>query len=222
MPVIFGGISVGLGCKLEYSYRVVPLASLLSEDRASRVSIRTVVDIVFPEVFSFPVQQRFMFHVAYGDTTLPAPMATDESEEWAVIQGGGAGDLLNYEGMCNEYAPKFRKMKVIKIVMVIHPDTRQDDPVDPSATPELHDGGYAVVKPDVADVAELGSTPPAEVVAELVCDGRAPPIGWRRDEFPAGGPVIRKTVWAPSWSLRPPNVEPELWLSQSKKIQSSM
>ena len=151
-------------------------------------------------------------------------MTTDESEKWAVIDDGGAGYFLNYEGMCNEYASKFWKMKVIEVMMAIDPDTGQDDPVDPSAIPEVDDGGRAAVKPDVtdvADVAELGSTPPADVVAELVSDGWAPPIGWRRDDFPAGGPVIRKTVWAPPWSLRPPNVEPEVWLSQSKKIQSS-
>ena len=69
-----------------------------------------------------------------------------------------------------------------------------DDPVDPSATPEPVDGDYAAVESDVADVAKLGSTPPAELVAELVSDGRAPPVSWRSDEFPAGGPVIRETV----------------------------
>ena len=113
-------------------------------------------------------------------------------------------------------------MKVIEVVMAIDPNTRQDYPVDPSATPELDDGGYAAVEPNVADVAELGSTPPVGVVAEMVSDGRAPTTGWRRVDFPAGSPVIRKTVWAPPWSLRPPHVEPEVWLSQIKKIQSSM
>ena len=88
MPAIFVGISVGLGCQWEHSYKVVPLASLLSEDRASRVSIRTVADGIFPEVVSFPLQQRFTFPGAYEDTTLPAPLITDETEKWAVIKEG--------------------------------------------------------------------------------------------------------------------------------------
>ena len=50
VPAIFVGISVGPGCQWEQSCKVVPLASLLSEDRASRVSIRTVADVIFPEV----------------------------------------------------------------------------------------------------------------------------------------------------------------------------
>ena len=72
-PVVFVSITVGPGCKWGHSYNVVPLAFLLAEGRASRFSIRTVVDIVFLEVVSFPSQQRPMLHGAYEDTTLPAP-----------------------------------------------------------------------------------------------------------------------------------------------------
>ena len=96
MPAIFVGISVGPGCQWGESYKVVPLAGLLSEDRASRVSIRIVADVIFPEVCSFPVQQRLTLHGAYEDTTLPAPMVTDEAEQWAVIEEEGAEDLLKY------------------------------------------------------------------------------------------------------------------------------
>ena len=81
----------------------------------------------------------------------------------------------------------------------------------------LTDGDYAAVEPDVADVAELGSLPPTDVATELMSDGRAPPTGWRRDDFPPGGPVIRRIVWTPPWSLCPPNVEPEAWLSQNEQ-----
>ena len=121
VPAIFVGISVGPGCQWERSYKVVPLASLLSEDRASRVSIQTVADVIFPEVCSFPLQQRLTLHGAYEDTTLPGPMVTDEAEQWAVIEEEGAEDLLKYDGSCHENAPKFRKTKVIEIMMAIDP-----------------------------------------------------------------------------------------------------
>ena len=75
---------------------------------------------------------------------------------------------------------------------------------------------FAAVEPDVVDVAELGNLPAADEAAEIMSDGRAPPTGWRRDDFPPNGPV-RRTVWAPPWSLRPPNLEPEEWLSQNQK-----
>ena len=55
VPAIFVGISTGPGCQWELSYKVVPLASLLSEKRASRVSIRTVADVHFSEVVYFPL-----------------------------------------------------------------------------------------------------------------------------------------------------------------------
>ena len=226
MPAIFVGISVGPGCQWARSYKVVPLASLLSEDRASRVSIRTVADLIFPEVCSFPLQQRLTLHGAYEDTTLLAPMVTDETEHWAVIEEGGDDDLLRYDGICNENAPKFRKTKVIEVMMAIDPDIGPEGPDDEPDVQEAanevilaHD--FAAVEPDVADVAELGSFPAADEAAEIISDGRAPPTGWRRDDFPPDGPV-RRTVWAPPWSLRPPNIEPEEWLSQNQKHKDSL
>ena len=37
-----------------------------------------------------------------------------------------------------------------------------------------------------------------------------------RDDFQAAGPV-RRSVYAPPYSLRPPDTEPEVWLSLNKK-----
>ena len=62
-----------------------PLASLLSENRVSRVSIRTVTDVTFPEVVSFPLRQRLTLNGAYKDVTLQAPHVTDEQENWGVV-----------------------------------------------------------------------------------------------------------------------------------------
>ena len=85
VPAIVVGVTVGSSCRWARSYRVVPLAILLSENRASRASIRIVADVHFPEVASSPLQQRLTLHGAYEDTTLPAPYVTDETEKWAVI-----------------------------------------------------------------------------------------------------------------------------------------
>ena len=98
MPAIFVGVSIASGCQLAGAYRVVPLASLLSENRASRVSIRTVADVIFPEVVSFPLRQRLTLNGAFEDTTFPAPHVTDEKEEWGVIVEAGTEeeDLLQF------------------------------------------------------------------------------------------------------------------------------
>ena len=55
---------------------------------------------------------------------------------------------------------------------------------------------------------------------ELVTRGRAPPA-WRRDDFPAAGPV-RRSVYAPPYSLRPPNADPEVWLSLNQKSKDEL
>ena len=98
---------IGPGSQWEESYKVVPLASLLAEDRASRVSIRTVTDVIFPELVSLPLQQRVILPGAHEDTTLLAPWTSDEAEDWAVIAEEGADDFLKYDGLNNENAPKF-------------------------------------------------------------------------------------------------------------------
>ena len=50
VPASVVGISVGPVCQWAESYKVVPLAFLLSEDRASRVSIRTVANVIFADM----------------------------------------------------------------------------------------------------------------------------------------------------------------------------
>ena len=67
---------------------------------------------------------------------------------------------------------------------------------------------FAVVEPDVEEAAHVGDQPTAAKDKEIFTDGRAPPAGWRRDDFRRNGP-IRRPVWTPSWSMRPPTLEPE-------------
>ena len=108
---------------------MVPLAFLLSENRASRVSIRTVADVIFPEVVSFPLRQRLTLNGAFEDTILPAPHVTDEKEDWGVIVDAGTEeeDLLQFDGICNENAPRFRRTKTVEIMLAIDPDTAPEE-----------------------------------------------------------------------------------------------
>ena len=108
--------------------------------------------------------------------------------------------------------------------MSIDPDTGSDDVADTPGTqghdddyantPDTHgysNDDFAAVEHDVEEAAHLGDQPSAAEAGEIFSDGRAPPAGWRRDDFPLQGPV-RRIVWTPPWSLRPPHLEPEQWL----------
>ena len=155
VPSIFVVVSVGPGGQWSRSYRAVPVASLLSENRASRVSIRSVADVRFTEVVSFLLQQRFTLHAAFDDTTLPAPMVTDSTEKWEVIVEERADDLFKYDGMCKENIMCFQKTTVVELMMAIDPGTAPDDPDtapdDRADTPGAQGpaNDYAAVEPDV-------------------------------------------------------------------------
>ena len=129
VPAIFVGVSIAPGCRWAQAYQVVPLASLLSENRASRVSIRTVADVIFPEVISFPLRQRLTSNGAFADTILPASHVTDEKEEWGVMVEAGTEeeDLLQFDGICNENTPRFQRTKTVEIMLAIDPDTAPDE-----------------------------------------------------------------------------------------------
>ena len=73
---------------------------------------------------------------------------------------------------------------------------------------------------DVAEAASAGPQPTPVEHAELVTRGRAPPA-WRRDDFPAAGPV-RRSVWTLPYSLRPPDKEPEEWISLNQKAKDEL
>ena len=137
---------------------------------------------------------------------------SDDTEKLEIVAEEGSDDILEFDGMLNMNAPRFRKTKTVEVMMALDPDNENDDDDnndDPNATPVLHEDGdginadYDAVEPDVADAATLGDQPTAAEEKEIVTDGRAPPTGWRRDDFPLSGPV-RRTVWTPPWSLRPP------------------
>ena len=127
MPSILVGVSVGPGGQWARSYQVVPLSSILLEGRASRVSIRTVVDIILFEVVSFLLKQRLTRHGALEDATLPAPCASDTNEKLEVVAEEGTDDLLEYDGLLNENAARFKKTKTVEVMMALDPDTGSND-----------------------------------------------------------------------------------------------
>ena len=223
MPAIFIGVSIAPSCQLAQTYQVVPLAFLLSENRAFRVSIRTVADVIFPEVISFPLRQRLTLNGAFEDTILLAPHVTDEKEEWGVMVEAGTEeeDLLQFDGICNENAQRFQRTKTVEIMLAIHPDTAPDEaessederkePEEIGGAPEWYLDTFDPFEPDVAEATSVAVQPTPVEDSELVARGRAPPA-WRRDDFPAVGSV-RRSVYTPPYSLRPPDNEPEELLS---------
>ena len=139
--VISVGVTVGPGGQWARSCCVDPIAFLLSETRASRVLIRTIADVHFPEVASFPLQQRFTLHGAFEDPTLPAPMITDDTEKWAVMAEERADDVLAYDGICKGNALRLRNTRAVDMMMAIDLDTAPADPVDTPGeqAPVTHD-----------------------------------------------------------------------------------
>ena len=106
---------------------MVPLASLLLENRSFRVSSRTVADVTFPEVVSFPIRSRVQ--IAFDDSTIPALHVADEKETWGVIveEGAGAEDLLKFDCICKENAQQFQRTNAVEIMMAIDPGTIPED-----------------------------------------------------------------------------------------------
>ena len=131
------------------------------------------------------------------------------------------GDLLQFEGICNENSPQLLIINTVEIMMAIDPDTvpydvessedQYKEPDEIGGVPDWYLDTFDPLEPDVSEAANAGEQPTPIEAAELVARGRAPPA-WRRDDFPATGPV-RRSVWTPPYSLRPPDKELEEWVS---------
>ena len=165
------------------------------------------------------LRQRLTLNGAFEGSALPAPHVIDENETWGVIAEEGAEeeDLLKFDGICNENAPQFRGTKTIEIMMAIDPDTAPEEFdssedeqkafEEPGGAPDWYLDTFDPLEPDVAEAARACAQPTPVEAAELITRGSASP-SWRRDGFPAAGPV-RRSVWNPPYSLRPPGNEPE-------------
>ena len=115
MPAVLVGVMVGSGGQWAQRYQVVPLASILSEGQASRVSIKIVADVTFPEVVSFSLKQQLTLIGAYEDMILPAPHVSNDSEKLDVVtEEAGSADVLEYNIIVNENGSDSRRAKPLE------------------------------------------------------------------------------------------------------------
>ena len=78
-----------------------------------------------------------------------------------------------------------------------------------------------LLEPGVAEAEHVSAQPtPTQADEPIAIRGRAPPA-WLRDDSPAVGPV-RRSVWTPPYSFRPPDKEPEEWLSLNQKNKDAL
>ena len=97
--------------------------------------------------------------------------------------------------------------------------SEDDKELEPGGPPEWYLNDFEPLEPDVAEVASLGVQPTPVEAGELMSNSRAPPA-WKRDDFPPKGPV-RRSVWTPPYGLRPPDKEPEDWLSLNQNSRDA-
>ena len=174
-------------------------------------------------------RQLLTLHGAFEDSTLLALHVADEMETWGMIaeERMEDEDLLKFDGIFKENAQQFRRTKTVEIMMAIDPDTvpkeaesAEDEQKafdEPGGAPDWYLDAFDPLEPDVEEVVRAGDQPTPMEAAELITRGRAPPA-WRRDDFPAAGPV-RRSVWTPPYSLRSPDKEPEEWLSLNQNTK---
>ena len=115
----------------------------------------------------------------------------------------GVDDLLEYDGLFNENAPRFKKTRTV-VVMTALDHTGSSDYVqlevdgarleEDGRLPKFGDGidrtptfgegtDFAAVEPDVAEAESFGGMPTPAETREIVSDGRATLACWRRDDF---------------------------------------
>ena len=100
-------------------------------------------------------------------------------------------------------------------MIAIDPETAPDEvessederkePAEIGGMPDWYLDTFDPLELDVAEAASASARPTPVETSELIARGCAPPA-WRRDDFPAVGPV-RRSVWTPPCSLRPPDKE---------------
>ena len=94
------------------------------------------------------------------------------------------------------------------------------EPKEIGGAPDCYIDTFNPLEPAVTEAASDSAPPTPVEIAELIPRGRDPPA-WRRDDFLAVGPV-RRYVWTPRYSLRPPDKEPEEWFSLNQKTKDEL
>jgi hypothetical protein len=150
------------------------------------------------------------FHGAIEDANVPVPFVAENQSSWALVEGDEGDDMLMYDGLQLENAPRYKNLDDPALATALDPEVPE---VGREATPDLPEpqvDGHPQVD---ADVVEAQAALSAEA-DELVSDGRTSPKGWRIDNFRG------RLVHVPPWSLRPPTMEPEEWLMVSAKYKA--
>ena len=132
--------------------------------------------------------------------------------------------------MVQENKPSFRRTAITEITCALEPDTVPEADLrihdQPGAIVEVQDTAarpleqpFSAVEPDLKEAEQMPAGLTPEEARELPTASQAPPTGWRRDDFGKNG-TIRRTAYAPPWSLRPPHLEPEQWLPLPERLQA--
>ena len=124
-----------------------------------------------------------------------------------MIESDVSGDECpeHVDGVFQENAPRMVQGDVEQAIAFDPEDIAN---VEEPPTPE----DYAPVNPDLHEAPALDDAAEAEIKVE----DNKPPKGWRTDRFGY------RMVSTPPWSLRPPKIEPEVWLIFNKKQKEQL
>ena len=78
LPHLLVGVGTGPGGKWDKTYKIVSLAKMLGDKRASRANVKRSTDVMFPEVPSYPLKLKITASGALGDLALPGPKLSDD------------------------------------------------------------------------------------------------------------------------------------------------
>ena len=108
-------------------------------------------------------ETEIKFHGVVVDVSLPAPLIVDEGEKWDIITGeANVDDILEYDGLVNKTAPRFRKSGVTEMLAILEPEV----PGEASGVCDGPDGPiaaydpYAVIDQDIHEAEAIPEEPP--------------------------------------------------------------
>ena len=93
-------------------------------NRPSVVHVRRSIDIDFPEIVSYPLQQKLMVHGAVAHRTLPAPGVAAEQGGWTLAEEYEdiQDDVVFADGAWNENAVVFEQKDPLDTVLALDAD----------------------------------------------------------------------------------------------------
>ena len=145
---------------------------MLNESGATRVSVRRVHDVIFPEIVSFPMKQRLNSDGAFEDMTLAGPHVSDTSEAFDLVAGEtDVDDVLHYDSLVKENAQSFRRTAVTEVMCALDPDPDAEAEVPTLGADGLGDAdalGFSSVDPDIKEAENVTPDLTSSEARELV------------------------------------------------------